>query len=193
MIERRDNRWTGGKVNLDLGVLSPEDRGRTGARFMDVVFEEGKPVETLLHILEESPYAQQYGCLNALDLFTTTLLVNTDFGPVAMIIWRLADRGATLVHYEHHLDPLSSGLSAMLDRVESQTRLKVVMRDNQTGETTGFWDFPNNFNMGEFREIIAQVAPKRPVSPMPKRISWLYAKYRFEDLIALANKMEGTQ
>jgi hypothetical protein len=158
---------------------------------MEAAFAQGLAPEVFLQILEESPFAQQYGQIKALDIFASTLLLNTDCGPVAMVIWRLADRGNTLVHYEHPFDPLSPGAPRMLEKIESQMQLKVVMRDNRTGETTGFWLFENVFGMGEFAEMVAQVRPRGAVAPFAQRASALRAEYRFEDLIALTQQQEG--
>jgi hypothetical protein len=157
---------------------------------MESAFQATDPPEVFLLILEEAPFAQQYGAVKALDLVASTLLLNTDCGPVAMVIWRIADHGKVLSHYEHLLDPLSPGLPAMLDKIDSQTRLKVVMLDNQTGETTGFWEFDNNLAMDEFREMIVMVKPARQPSAMPQRVSSLFREYRLEDLIALTEKRD---
>jgi hypothetical protein len=37
----------------------------------------------------------------------------------------------------------------MLGWIENQSRLKMVIRDNRSGDTEGFWEFDNTFAMGE--------------------------------------------
>jgi hypothetical protein len=146
---RIDNRWTGGIVNLMLPPLAPEDVGARGVRFLDIEFQRGRGAELFLCIFEEAPWARQYGTAKELSAFATTLAVNTDAGPIAIILWRLALGLETLVHHEHYLDPLSKPTLRMLGWIENQSRLKMVMRDNRSGDTEGFWEFDNTFAMGE--------------------------------------------
>src|SRR5690349_9115855 len=146
---RIDNRWSDGDVHLVFPLLEQRSIGATGASFQEVAFKPGYEPELFLCILEESQWARQYGAVRELGLFASILAVNTDLGPVAMVIWRLANGDETLVHYEHHLCPLHEPTRRLLRRIETQSRLKLVMRDNISGETRGFWEFDNNFAMGE--------------------------------------------
>ena len=115
---RVDNRWTGGTVNLAFPSLAPEDVGAFGARFLEVEFQKGRGEELFLCILENAPWAQKYGSVRDLTAFATTLAVNTNSGPVAIILWRLARGAETLVNYEHYLDPLSEPTRRLLGRIE---------------------------------------------------------------------------
>lgn len=183
---RRDNRWTGGKVDLVFPALEAADVGASGARFVELEFQADVGSELFLGILEERQWARQYGLVKQLELFATTLAVQTDAGPVAMVIWRLAQGGKTLVQYEHYLDPLHEPTRRLLRRIEGQSRFKVVMRDNRTGETTGFWEFDNNFAMGKFAEVISKIMSRVEPGPFKQRVALVQRDYSLEDLIAAA-------
>ncbi len=181
-----DNRWTGGQVNLVLPPLEAADVGASGARFLEVQFQPDVGPEMFLCILEESEWARRYKLVRELDLYATTLAVQTEIGPVAMVIWRLARGQKTLVQYEHYLDPLNEPTRRLLRRIEAQPRLKLVMRDNRTGETTGFWEFDNNFTLGEFADRLAQAVVGMVAGPFSQRVAEVQRTYRVEDLIAAA-------
>lgn len=183
---RIDNRWTGGSVNLVFPPLAPEDVGANGARFLEIEFQRGKGCELFLCIFEETQWARQYGAVKELTAFTITLAVNTDVGPVAIVLWRLARGPETLVHYEHYLDPLHEPTRQLLGRIENQSRLKIVMRDNQSGETEGFWEFDNTFAMGEFAERVSAACKGMSAGPFSQRVDLVKRQYRVEDLIKVA-------
>ena len=182
---RRDNRWTGGDVNLVLPPLPAEDVGAYGARFYDNGFQKHSGVETWLCIFEEPEWAAQYGRIKRLDLYVTNMAVNTDSGPVAIALWNLLDAGTSLCHYEHFLDPLSGPTLKSLRTMEGQSRLKLVMRDNHSGETTGFWEFDNNFQMGDFASKLAEAFNGIEVGSFDDRVEDAKRKYTTEQLIAM--------
>lgn len=182
----RDNRWTGDTVDLVFPVLEPSDVGANGARFVEGEFQAGAGAELFLGILEDGQWARQYGRVKQLDLFATTLAIQTDAGPVAMVLWQLGHGGQTLVQYEHYLDPLHEPTRRLLRRIESQSRLKVVMRDNRTGETAGFWEFENIFAMGEFAEVMSKLVTGMDAGPFKQRVALVQRDYSLEDLIAAA-------
>ena len=186
--ERIDNRWTGGTVNLAFPPLAPEDIGANGARCLEVEFQKGRGTELFLCIFDQAPWAHQYGSVKELTAFTTTLAVNTDAGPVAIILWRLARGAETLVHYEHYLDPLHEPTRRLLGRIENQSRLKIVLRKNQSGETEGFWEFDNTFAMGEFAERVAEACRGMQAGPFDQRVDLVKRQYGVEDLIKIGQQ-----
>jgi hypothetical protein len=185
---RIDNRWTGGTVNLVGPSLEQRDIGTQGARFLEGEFQPGRGQEMYLCILEQGEWAQEYGKIRALDLFASTLAINTDLGPVGIVLWRLAQGSETKAVYEHYLDPLHEPTRRMLQRVETQSRLKVVMRDNRSGETTGFWEFDNNYSMGDFAATVAQAVAGMTAGPFDQRIQLVQRDYPIEQLMTLTGQ-----
>jgi hypothetical protein len=180
------NHWTGGTVNLAFPPLVPEDIGAHGARFLEAEFQRGRGTEIFLCIFEEAPWVQQYGSITELTTFTTTLAVNTETGPVAIILWRLGYGTETLVHYEHYLDPLHEPTQRLLARIENQSRLKIVMRNNRSGETDGFWEFDNTFAMAEFARRVHDACRGMRAGPFDQRVELVRRQYRVEDLIRIS-------
>lgn len=72
--------------------------------------------------------------------------------------------------------------------MEQQTRLKLVMRDNQTGETTGFWEFDNNFQMGNFASSLANAFDGSDVGPFNERVAEIKHNYTTDQLIAMTKR-----
>lgn len=182
---RRNNRWTEGDVILVLPPLSPEDVGAYGARFYSYEFQKHSGIETCLCIFEEPEWGRRYGSIKRMDLYVTTMAIRTDSGPVAIALWNLLDSGDSLCHYEHYLDPLSERTLQSLHKMEKQSRLKLVMRDNQSGETTGFWEFDNNFQMGDFASSLADAFDRRAVGSFDDRVAEVKHNYTTEQLIAM--------
>ncbi len=187
-VGRRDNRWTGGDVHLVLPPHPPEDVGAYGARFYTNEFQEHSGSEIWLCIFEEPEWARRYGNIKQIDLFVTNMAVRADSGPIAIAFWNLLDAGDSLCHYEHFLDPLSEPTLQSLQKMEQQTRLKLVMRDNQTGETTGFWEFDNNFQMGDFASSLVGAFNGVDVGPFDKRVAEIKNNYTTEQLIAMTKQ-----
>ena len=182
---RRDNRWSGGDVHLVLPPLPAEDVGAYGARFYTNDFQQHSGTETWLCIFEKPEWARQYGSIKRLDLYVTNMAVRANSGPVAIAMWNLLDAGESLCHYEHYLDPLNKPTLQSLGRMEQQSRLKLVMRDNQSGETTGFWEFDNNFQMGDFASTLAAAYEVREAGSFEDRVAEIKRDYTTEQLIAM--------
>jgi hypothetical protein len=185
---RRDNRWTGGDVHLVLPPLPPEDVGAYGARFYTNEFQKHSGTETCLCVFEEPEWARRYGDIRRIDLNVTNMAVRTSGGPVAIALWNLLDAGNSLCHYEHYLDPLSERTLQSLKSVENQSRLKLVMRDNQSGETTGFWEFDNNFQMCDFAASLAAACDDSQAKSFDSRVAEVKRDYTTEQLIAMTRQ-----
>ena len=183
---KRNNRWTGGDVHLVLPPLPPEDVGATGARFYDFEFQKHSGIEACLCIFEEPEWALQYGGIKRIDLHVTNMVLRADSGLVAIALWHLLDAGESLCHYEHFLDPLSKPTLQSLRAMEQQSRLKLVMRDNLSGETTGFWEFDNNFQMAEFASLPATAYEGDEVGSFEDRVAEIRRDYTTEQLIAMS-------
>ena len=182
---RRDNRWTGRDVHLVLPPLPPEDVGAYGARFYTNEFQKHSGTETCLCIFEEPEWARRYGNIKRIDLHVTNMVVRADSGLVAIALWNLLDAGESLCHYEHYLDPLSEPTLQSLRKMEQQSRLKLVMRDNQSGETTGFWEFDNNFQMSDFASSLAAACEGHEAGSFDDRVAEIKRDYTTEQLIAM--------
>ena len=185
---RRNNRWTGGNVNLVLPPLPPEDVGAYGARFYDTKFPTHSVEETCLCIFEAPHFSRRYGSINRIDLFVTTMALRTEGGIVAIALWHLLDAGSSLCYYEHFFDPYSDRTLQHLKKLEQQSKLKLVMRDNQSGQTTGFWEFENNFQMGDFASLLTSVSQECPTAPFDDRIAEIKRDYTTEKLISMTRE-----
>jgi len=182
---RRDNRWTGGDVHLVLPPLPPEDVGTYGARFYLNQFQDYSGVETYLCIFEEPEWAKQYGSIKRIDLRVTNMAIQTNSGPVAIALWHLLNAGQSLCLYEHFFDPLSVPTMQWLKEIQEQSRLKLVMLENRSGETTGFWEFDNNFRMGDFATSLGVACKASKAGPFDDRVAEVKRSYTTEQLIAM--------
>jgi hypothetical protein len=185
---RLDNTWTGGDVHLVLPPLPPEDVGAYGARFYTTEFQKHSGTETCLCIFEEPQWARQYGSVKRIDLNVTNMAVQTDGGPVAIALWHLLNAGKSLCYYEHYLDPLSERTLQSLKEMGQQKRIKLVMRDNQSGETTGFWEFDNHFQMCDFASSLSAIKGGNAVDSFADRVAEIKARYSTEQLIAMTQR-----
>lgn len=62
------------------------------------------------------------------------------------------------------------------------------MRDNQSGETEGFWEFDNTFAMGEFAERVAEACRGMHTGPFDHRVDLVKRQYGVEDLIKIGQQ-----
>jgi len=182
-----DNRWTEGPVHLVFPPLRPQEVGRYGACFAWLDFKVGHGEEMFLEVFEEPEWAARYGSLDELTVQVTPMALQTDAGPVGLLIWHLLHQGSSLVNYEHFLEPTEAGVRQRIAAMAGQTRFKVVLRDNQTGEVTGFWELDNTFysSLNEFVEGCAQAFEGSELGPLDDRIDWVLKNYTTEDLLNL--------
>ena len=59
------------------------------------------------------------------------------------------------------------------------------MRDNQTGETTGFWEFDNNYQMGDFASSLSAIEGGNAVASFDDRVAEIKDRYSTEQLVAM--------
>lgn len=184
---RRDNRWTGGPVHLVFPPLRPQEVGRCGAGFAWLDFKVGHGEEMFLEIFEEPEWAARYGALGELTVEVTPMALHTEAGPVGLLIWHLLHQGSSLVNYEHFVEPTGADIRQRITAMDDQTRFKVIVRDNQSGEVTGFWELDNTFSsaLRKFVEGCAEAFEGSERGPLGDRIDWVLKHYTSNDLLNL--------
>ena len=180
-----ENDWSGGLINLVFPLLASHEIGASGVKLLTAQFEALLGAEYYLQILEDPEWASRYGSVRVLTLSASTLVISTDAGPVAIILWQLLDGAKSLVHYEHFLDPCGAATQPMLHRVGQQKRLKVVIRSNHTGATAGFWDIENSFCLGDFGTMLVEGCAGMTAGSMEDRITLVRLEYPIRELIRL--------
>lgn len=187
---RKDNRWTGGPTHLVFPPLSPPEQGQYGASFAWTDFKVGHGEEVFLEVFEEPEWAARYGALKELTVEVTPLGVPTDAGPVSLLMWHFLHQGRSLIHYEHFLEPTGAEIRQRITALADQTRFKVILRDNQTGEVMGFWELDNTFSdsLLEFAEVCTQAFKGQVRGSLDERIALVLAHYTTKDLLRLIGK-----
>lgn len=175
-------------MNLVGLPLAPAEIGRCSAMFSAAVFDKRIGDEWFLCLLDDPEWALRYGTIREVTMFASTFAVITAAGPLPMVMWRFVRGSETFMHREHYIDAMHEPARAMLRKIEAQLRLKVVLRDNRSGETTGFWEFDNNFEMGEVAEKMAKACAGLRTGPFDERIALVQREYSIEALIALAER-----
>ncbi len=185
-----DNRWTAGPVHLVLPLLPPEEVGHQGAGFSWLDFKVGCGEEVFLQILEALDWAVRYGALAELTVNVTPLVIQTDAGPIGLLMWQLLHEGTSLVHYEHFFDPVGDNTQQRILAMAGQTRFKVILRNNQTGDITGFWELDNTFSSSllELVEDCSRAFHGTMRGSMDDRIALVMSTYTPQDLINLATQ-----
>jgi len=186
----KDNRWTGGPAQLVFPPLRPQEVGRNGAGFAWLDFNIGHGEEMFLEIFEEPEWAARYGALDELTVHVTPMALHSDAGPVGLLMWHLLHQGSSLVHYEHFLDPTGADIRQRITAMAEQTRFKVILRDNQTGEVTGFWELDNTFSSSllEFVDGCVRAFEGNERGSLDERIALVTNRYTSKDLLGLINQ-----
>ncbi|GLH65973.1 hypothetical protein [Geothrix edaphica] len=140
-----------------------------------------------LEIFEEPEWAERYGALEELTVEVTPMALHTDAGPVGLLMWHLLHQGRSLVHYEHFLDPTGADIRQRIAAMADQTRFKVILRDNQTGEVTGFWELDNTFSPAllAFVEGCVRAFEGSERGSLDERIALVTSRYTSKDLLGL--------
>ena len=187
---KKDNRWTGGPVHLVFPPLRPQEVGRYGAGFAWLDFKVGHGEEMFLEVFEEPEWAARYGAMEELTVHVTPMALHTDAGPVGLLMWHLLHQGSPLVNYEHFLEPTDTDIRQRIAAMADQTRFKVIVRDNQTGEITGVWELDNTFSSSllEFAEGCARAFEGKKRGSLDDRIALVMSNYTSEDLLNLINQ-----
>ena len=94
--------------------------------------------------------------------------------------------GETVCTYEHYFDPLSDGTAVMLKKIASQDRLKLIMRNNRTGDVTGFWEFSNNFGLADVSSAFYGSQQCDDYATFDQRVEEAKTRYTTDELMVLA-------
>ena len=178
----RGNKWTGGRVQLQLPPLPPEWVGQSGAMVQFMVFDPNVGEEVALCLLDDQDFARQLGKLDPFDLTARMGVVRTSRGLIAFVIWTVSSREGHVVDYEHPLNPFETATIRLLDAVGQQSHLKVVIVDSYHNESVGFYEFENVFNFDRVAASIRDMAANEPVADFLATQAALQAEYTLEDL-----------
>ena len=177
-----ENAWLGGKVHLVFPPLAPELLGKSGALFQNYVFSPDVGRETALFLLEDRDFARQIGKLKPFNLAANSGVAYTSAGAVAFILWSVSSRNGHVVDYEHLLSPFDVGTRERLWAASRQEFLKVIIREFDHGETEGFLQFKNIYDLDVLASMCDQVAQTEPAAELKETRAALTAEYSLEDL-----------
>lgn len=180
-----DNRWQGEFVHLVFPPLARQTVGRKGASFSWVEFQLDQGEECYLEIFEDPKWAAKYGAFDELTVNVSPMALRTEAGPVGLLMWHLLNHGTSLVNYEHFIDPTGDEIQKRMESLQAQTRFKVVLRDNRSGEVMGFWELDNVFSssLKEFVEECTQAFKGLACGSLEDRIAAALREYTPEDLL----------
>lgn len=175
-------KWSLGKVQLHLPPLPPVYRGVSGAAFQTFTFEERVGEETCLVLLDDPQFSRKLGALKPFNLVAVTGAANTSQGVIGYIVWSVSSRRGHVVDYEHTLNPFEPKTIDLLDRVADQAFVKVLIIDSTGGEVVGFYEFKNNFRLGDFSSGLSMIASQRPAADFALTQTAMRAEFSLEDL-----------
>jgi len=159
---------------------------RTGLFPMRVILDSITGSEVILCIKEQGENLRDLIQIDPFQLFMKTGIVNTDFGIVFFLLFYIPHPVShePLITYEVTLDPHNPELLMPFRDLAQQSHWHVFILDSN-GEERRWFEFQNNFRLGEAIQNTLQVAKDIPTMNFNLAKDHYELLYSVEDLLQM--------
>jgi len=183
---RKANRWTHSRLHFVLPPLPEEQKGQCGCGFCRATFDGAIGEEVYLHFMEEPDFTAAYERVSPFTLVAHTGLVPTPHGSVAFIVWQFAAGSEQETMVEQFLNPRRTEMLRLISCAASQTHLKLLIVNNQSGEVGSFIDFENTFGLDALALTMSIVNDCEPKGDFKTAVQHVTVTMSTSELIALS-------
>lgn len=179
-----DNKWRHGKVHFELPQLPPLLIASPGIKPISVVLDNDVGQEIVLLITEPRDKVKEFEGRDITRFMLKAGLVNTSFGPVCFLLFYFPDplTGAQ-VTYENTINPKDHQQLSIYEQFANQRYWHVVIGDD-SGEIANFFEFPNEYGLGETLEQVGSVCESMEVT------DFMSAKAEYENRYSIDHLLE---
>ena len=180
-----NNKWRHGKVHFDLPPLPPMLIASSGIMPISVVLDSDVGQEIVLLVTEPRDKVKEYEGRDITRFMLKAGLVNTSFGPVCFLLFYFPDplTGAQ-VTYENTINPKDRQQLAIYEQLSRQRYWHVIIADD-LGEVINFFEFPNEYGLGETLQQVDNACENMQVTDFMSAKSEYESKYSIEQLLEI--------
>ena len=180
-----NNKWRHGKVHFDLSPLPPILIASSGIMPISVVLDSDVGQEIVLLVTEPRDKVKEYEGRDITRFMLKAGLVNTSFGPVCFLLFYFPDplTGAQ-VTYENTINPKDRQQLAIYEQLSRQRYWHVIIADD-LGEVTNFFEFPNEYGLGETLQQVDNACENMQVTDFMSAKSEYESRYSIEQLLEI--------
>ncbi|MFB3787976.1 MAG: hypothetical protein ACE15F_16585 [bacterium] len=182
----RNTQWKRGKVSWSPMHLPDYMHNRTGLFPMRVILESNTGPEVILCIKDQGENLRDLIQIDPFHLFLKTGVVNTDFGIVFFLLFYIPHpaRQEPLITYEVTLDSHNPDLMMPFRELAHQSHWHVFILDSN-GRERKWFEFQNNFLLGEEIKNAVQAARNIPTTNFNRVKNHYTLLYSIDDLLQL--------
>jgi hypothetical protein len=139
------------KACFELGPTPLIDAIPGGILPMQAVLEEGIGTETVLLLVEKTPFIHELARLRPFNLYLKTGAVRTSHGPLIFLLFYVpnpSEPQTPFMMVDCHLDPFNPSVLAVWRDLARQTHWHLVLVDGK-GEVYDLFEFENVYGLGE--------------------------------------------
>jgi hypothetical protein len=180
------NKWGGGKVTWKPPALPSYLDEFSGIIPMQATLDPAVGSETVIYIIDRTPFSHEIAALNPFKLNLLTGLVPCNSGPVLFLLFWLPqpDGEGVFASFENTVNPHDvSHLQPYWD-LARQTHWHVFVLGKDNKELNWF-EFENNFEIDYTLDQIAEVIPSYPGVNFDEAKAEFEERYTMEDLFNL--------
>lgn len=178
-----NNKWTSGKVHFVLPTLSPVLLSSPGIKPLHFVLDKTLGQEVVLLITEPEERLKEFVGRDITGFFMKSGLINTSFGPVYWLLFYFSEHaGEGKVIYEYVVNPKDPAQLSDFEQLANQKYWHVVIADDR-GEVINFFEFINNYGLGDAVRQVKSVCAKMYVSDFMQAKAEYLNNYSIDELL----------
>lgn len=164
-MNKHNNKWIHGEVNLVLPRPRIGFMKEVGIYYLHLVLDKNVGEEIVLIIYDPTDFIHDLRALKPFHFVTSSLAVNTSFGPVYSFLFWVADPkdpSKSFALFDKPVDISKPQLIEPWVQLANQTHLHLLLV-GENYEVEGFYEFENIFGFDEAVEIISMLDSTRVI------------------------------
>ncbi len=180
-----DNKWRHGKVHFELPPLPPTLIASLSIKPISVVLDNDVGQEIILLVTEPKNKVKEFEGRSITRFMLKAGLVNTSFGPVCFLLFYFPNPlTGVQVTYENTINPKDHQQLSIYEQFSSQRYWHVVIADD-SGEVVNFFEFPNEYGLGDTLEQIDNVCRNMQVTDFMSAKAEYEHRYSIDQLLEM--------
>jgi len=136
-------------------------------------------------IREDSAFCDTLAGISPFQITCKPRFVTTSHGIIILLILLVHDPEQVYTLYEVFFNPFRKGGMNLLSRWSCQTHLKVILFDSDTDTVRRWFEFDNNFGIGQFMDTAQSLAETSPEGDFQLAQQEFMAMHNMSDLLAM--------
>jgi len=148
MLKTCKNKWSLGKVQLEMPPLPDDFMKLHGLNSLHTILDKNVGTEVVLVIYDDTDYIYNLQKVNPFNFNVGTLVIETPYGPVGAFIFYIEDPGfkdKSIAIFEKPVNIANYNQMKPWLELANQTHVHIILV-NKKYEVIGFYEFGNTYN-----------------------------------------------